>query len=494
MKKLTKLIKLLMVVLILGTVVMPFQACTPRNEILRIYNWGEYMDHDVLRSFEAWYLEKTGERVEVRETTFGSNEEMFRQIANSNADFDIAVPSDYMVSKMHKAGLLLPFDLNVVTNLGDIDEYLMDVIEAVTPNDGGRVYAMPYMWGTVGIMFDASVIRYEYMNHWGWEALFREIPTVTAPTADEPVVALTEYAIENNISVASRIYMKDGFRDSLVAAQLFNNRETLLQLSDGGTNWDSTDFQEYLENIFDTRPTTAQIAQYREIFINQRNLSSFFKHEIDEGKMEMMDGADNPNRGFMGVFWSCDAGYVVTENPNLAYHVPREGGSIYIDAMVIPKYARNTKAANHFLYYINRFDPENAADSAAFRNMSYVGAPAAVAAAIDAFEIGLEDGTADIYGYTLDELFSDEETGELLLVGETNRTVKDMYINTIMFPGRDIRNRVEYMRDWGGETEHELALMWADVLAHVEGCGNASVALGLALLLPAALLVVRRRR
>jgi len=197
----------------------------------------------------------------------------------------------------------------------------------------------------------------------------------------------------------------------------------------------------------------------------------------------MMEGDANPNRGFMGVFWSCDAGHVVTENPNLAYHIPREGGNIYVDAMVIPSTSRNPAAANRFLYYINSFNAENPAASAAFRNMSAVGAPSAVEAAMVAFRSSLlaNDEVANIYGYTMEDLFGDQKVGDR----DTDMYVWEMYVNIIMFPhlyeryidgeyvNQNILNRTQYMRDWGADVENELTLMWNRVQVAPGGCAAA---------------------
>jgi len=532
MKKITKLVTMLAAALIMGAFLLPAYGCTPRREVLRIYNWGYYMNPDVMRSFETWYQSRFGTRIRVRETTFTSNEEMFRQIRDNRSDFDIAVPSDYMVSKMFAADLLQPLDRDIITDevLGRIYQPLLNNTNSVTGTTseslaaGGNIYALPYLWGTMGIMFDSSIIRYEYIDFWGWEALFREIPAERNPAVGPPALTEAGFAAvaANSNFLNDRIYMKNSFRDSMVAAQLYARRNQLLELSDGGNDWSGDDYQALLRQIFHYAPnhenaadidpeirarynitTQNNIGVYDTIFRRQRALDSFFKYEVDVGMIEMMDGLDN--RGFMGIFWSCDAGYVVPFNPDLAYHIPREGSNLYVDAMVIPVHARNPEAANWFLYYLNMFDADNPENSAAWRNMSYVGAPAGVAGAMDAFRDGLEDGTARlmVFGYmgdegmTLDELFSDDD-GLLIVGGSDGLTVKDMFIGSIMFPDQGVVNRTEYMRDWGAAVEVDLALMWADILAYQPGtgCGSGSIAAGLLMLLPAALFVgvMKRRR
>ena len=478
MKKVVgKIVGIVATILIAASVAVAFVGCGTDEE-LRIYNWGYYMCDDVLDSFAEWYENETGRSIRVRQTSFTSNERMLRDI-DQGVSFDIAVPSEYTVSKMLKEELLLPIDRDIVTNLDNIYGRLMDITDAATgrTSDTDNVYAMPYLWGTMGLMFDASMIRYEYIEYWGWSALFRPIPTNSAPTEAEPVVALTSDALSafaaDNRFLHNRIYMKDSVRDSLTAAQFHNRRDRLLTAVEQENTWDVGGAgHNILQEIFVT-PPSANLATYETIFRNQRQMNEFFKFEVDIGMNEMMDNL--ANRGFMGVFWSCDAGYVLTENSNLAYHVPKLGGNVYVDAMVIPSTARNPVAANYFLYYINKFDPANPGASAAFRNMSAVGAPSAVEAAMEAFRDSViaNDGVANIYDEKIKDMFGDKRVGDR----PTDMFVWEMYTNVIMFPhlypGENILDRTSHMRDWGPSVEQELALMWSRVLVATSGCDNA---------------------
>ncbi|MCL2370886.1 MAG: hypothetical protein FWC80_06650 [Firmicutes bacterium] len=484
MKKIKSTITIILAAMMLMMVSLSLTACGGRSRELRIYNWGYYMCPSVLESFEEWYHETTGRRIRVIETTFTSNEEMFADISSSMLDFDIAVPSEYMVSKMFGNGgstnYLLPIydpawgDDNIVTNLDSIYDRLMNVTNAMTPNDGGRIYATPYLWGTMGIMFDSSVIRYEYVEFWGWTALFRDIPTHTVfnpnasyGAADYGPVALTQEAIDNNSNleafVANRIYMKDSFRDSLVAVQGHLNR-TRLRAYAAESGWGvGTPAYNLLRDIYANAPTPARIAEYEAELIRQRNLRSFKQHEVDVGKTNLMHRYES--RGFLGIFWSCD-GYVITENPNIVYHIPIEGSNMYVDAMVIPRFARNERAARYFIYYINKYNAQSPATSAAFRNMTATGAPSGVEQSMIDFRtsLNLDDGVANIFGYTMEDLFEDYRVGDR----PTDMLRRDMYTNVVLFPhlyeGEDILARTQYMRDWGASVEHALALMWSRVL------------------------------
>lgn len=109
---------------------------------LTIYNWGDYIDPDLITQFE----EKTG--IKVIYQTFDSNEAMMTKIAQGGATFDIAVPSDYAISRMKEEGLLLPVDHEKLPNLEHIDPIFMDHLF-----DPGNAYSIPYFWGTVGIIY-----------------------------------------------------------------------------------------------------------------------------------------------------------------------------------------------------------------------------------------------------------------------------------------------------------------------------------------------------
>ena len=70
-----------------------------RKEILKVYNWGDYIDEDLIPEFEAWYEEQTGESVEIIYQTFDINEVMLAKIENGEADFDVVCPSEYIIAR-----------------------------------------------------------------------------------------------------------------------------------------------------------------------------------------------------------------------------------------------------------------------------------------------------------------------------------------------------------------------------------------------------------
>jgi len=462
--------------------------------VLRLYNWGYYIDEDVLTSFAAWHAAQGWGTITVNLTTFTGNEYIYRNVGQFQFDFDVAVPSEYMVSRMHGSDLLIPIRDDVVTALTpQLEEWQM---AQVNPNTADRTYAIPYLWGTMGIMFDSSIIRYEYIEYWGWASLFRPIPTHREATDELGPVALTQFAFDNgyytNRMLRDRIYMKDSVRDSMVAAKIYNVRDRLLGYL--ATN-NTVAHEALIEELFRDAPTDARIEAYRTILTNQRRMREFFKYEVDVGKTEMMEG--RAYRGFLGVFWSADA-YVTAFNPNIIYHIPREGSNVYVNGMVIPRHATNVLGANRFIYYVNTFTPFRASGTAEhnvlpapIRNMAVTGSPSSNRQAMDVFYNGLNDGSLIVFPQYLSDYFdSMEELFDGQRVGDrpTDLTVLQSFVYTTLFPhfryrspelfpgNVDILNRTSYMRDWGPEMTTRLTLMWLDV--QTAGCGAGAIGVG----------------
>ena len=120
-----------------------------REHTLKIYNWADYIDEDLLTEFQQWYEEQTGEPVEIIYQLFDINEVMLSKIEKGHEDFDVVCPSDYIIERMLKADLLLPID----KDFGDTPDYTVNVApfmnEFLTQVDGSGKnavdYTVPYM-------------------------------------------------------------------------------------------------------------------------------------------------------------------------------------------------------------------------------------------------------------------------------------------------------------------------------------------------------------
>lgn len=153
---------------------------------LNVYNWGEYIANGTDGSMDvnAEFTRRTG--IAVNYTTFDSNESLYSKLAGGGADYDIIIPSDYMVSKLLNQGMLAPLDFENIPNYRYIDEEFRD-----PDYDPGGKYSVPYTWGVVGLFYNTDYIKEEIT---GWDALW-------------------------NPEYAGKILMFDNPRDSFAIAQ-----------------------------------------------------------------------------------------------------------------------------------------------------------------------------------------------------------------------------------------------------------------------------------
>lgn len=125
------------------------------SKVLNIYNWGDYIDPDLLKQFEKEYGYK------VNYETFDSNEAMEAKIKQGGTAYDIAIPSEYMIQKMKKEKLLLPLDHSKIHGLENIDSRFLDL-----DFDRDNKYSIPYFWGTLGIVYNDKFVAGEKIKHW----------------------------------------------------------------------------------------------------------------------------------------------------------------------------------------------------------------------------------------------------------------------------------------------------------------------------------------
>ncbi|MGX2944273.1 ABC transporter substrate-binding protein [Enterococcus alishanensis] len=125
------------------------------SKVLNIYNWGDYIDPELLAKFEKEYGYK------VNYETFDSNEAMEAKIKQGGTAYDIAIPSEYMIQKMKKEKLLLRLDHSKIKGLENIDARFLD-----QSFDENNTFSVPYFWGTLGIVYNDKFISGEKIQHW----------------------------------------------------------------------------------------------------------------------------------------------------------------------------------------------------------------------------------------------------------------------------------------------------------------------------------------
>lgn len=154
--------KLIPVVLLLSlALTISFAGCQGGSKnVVNVYNWGEYIDESIFEEFEA----KTG--IKVVYQTYESNEVLYAKLKGGGANYDVIIPSDYMVSRMISEEMLEKLDYSNVPNLSKLDETYLN-----QAYDLNNEYTVPYTWGTVGIIYNPNMIEDEITS---WGALFDE--------------------------------------------------------------------------------------------------------------------------------------------------------------------------------------------------------------------------------------------------------------------------------------------------------------------------------
>ncbi len=143
-----------------------YPTAEPTGVTINVYNWGEYISPGTEGSLDvnAEFTRRTG--IEVNYTTFDSNESLYSKLAGGGANYDIIIPSDYMISKMINEGMLEKLDFENIPNFANIDEQFRD-----PAYDPGCAYSVPYTWGTVGLFYNTDHVHEEVTS---WSILWDE--------------------------------------------------------------------------------------------------------------------------------------------------------------------------------------------------------------------------------------------------------------------------------------------------------------------------------
>ena len=149
-----------------------YNSGEPRERVLKIYNWADYIGEGVLEDFQAYYKEQTGENIRIVYQTFDINEIMLTKIEKGHEDFDVVCPSEYIIERMLKKDLLLPIATVLPHSpdyMNDVSPYIREQIDKLS--QPGRVashYAVCYMWGTAGILCKKALVPDADAESWSW--------------------------------------------------------------------------------------------------------------------------------------------------------------------------------------------------------------------------------------------------------------------------------------------------------------------------------------
>ncbi|MGL5646496.1 MAG: ABC transporter substrate-binding protein [Clostridium sp.] len=265
------------------------------GKVLNIYNWGDYIDPSLITKFEK----ETG--IKVNYNTYDTNETMYAKVKNGSSNYDIVVPSDYMIEKMIKENLLEKIDFSKIPNY----KYIGSQFKHLS-YDPKNKYSVPYMWGTIGIAYNSKYIK-------------------------EPITSWKDLW---NPKYKDQIVMFDSVRDSMAIA-----------LKSLGYSMNTTNPEE--------------IKQASTLLKEQKPL--VLAYFVDEVKDALLSG-----EATIAPVWSGDASYLMSEDPDIKYVIPKEGSNEWFDALAIPKNAPHKEVAEEFINFL--CNPENA-----LTNVEYIG-------------------------------------------------------------------------------------------------------------------------
>lgn len=258
-----------------------------QNLSINVYNWGEYISDgsDGYLDVNGEFTKLTG--IKVNYTTYATNEELYAKLKGGGASYDVIIPSDYMISRMINEGMLLPLNKENIPNAVNIMETFRD-----PEYDPGDKYSVPYTWGTVGIIYDETLVEEEDID---WDILWNE-------------------------DYADRILMFDNPRDAFAIAQ------TRLGISMNSE--DETELEAAAELLKKQKPI----------------VQAYVMDEIFD-KM----GA---GEALLAPYYAGDAVTLMGEYEDLAFVIPESGTNLFFDAACIPTSCRNKEAAEMYINFL----------------------------------------------------------------------------------------------------------------------------------------------
>ena len=282
--------KLIAVALISILALSSLTACGNKSDDsnkLYVYNWGEYIEPEVLEIFEK----ETG--IEVVYDEFETNESMYSKISAGASLYDLVCPSDYMISKMISEELLHPINWDNIPNRKHIGE---EYWSQAAGFDSANTYAVPYTWGTVGILYNSTLVK-EPIDEWAdlWDSYYTD-----------------------------EVLMQDSVRDAFMVA-----------LKKLGHSVNTTD-----------EPT---LKDAKKALTDQKSIVQAYV--VDQVRDKMISG-----EAAIGVIYSGEALYTMSENEDLEYVIPKEGTNLWLDCWVIPKNAKHVANAEKFIDFLCRPD------------------------------------------------------------------------------------------------------------------------------------------
>ncbi len=444
----SKIKKIMVCIFATMIALVPFSAC--KNETgaaggktFRVANWEDYIYIDeesadqrsMIDDFKDYYETKTGETINIEYTTFGTPEDLYNNLKIDANAYDVMSPSDYMIEKMAREGMLkkiqLPDNGEYRTN---VSPYIESIFNGIKWDENGvsvslSDYAAGYMWGTLGLVYNSEKVSDEEMISWD---------------------ALWSGKFDKKFSI------KDSVRDTYFMTLAKVYKEELKALDPA-----SDDYNAKLSEIFN-RTDAETVEKVRKEMTDLKNKS--YGMEVDSGKNDIVTGKID-----VYFAWSGDAVYAMDaaedvedgETPvYLNYSVPEEGSNVWFDGWCVPKGSENADIAVEFIEYLSK--PENA-----IKNMDYIGYVSCIAGD-DVFDRAVEiydeeDGDPVDLSYFFKRAGDEKE-----YIIRSSSTVRQF---AAQYPSEEVIKRCAVMSYFDDEANERINTLWMDIKGG--GCGSA---------------------
>ena len=288
MKKLSKLLSLLTCVVTLAVFTVGCSNKKEYTEEINFFNYGENIDDETIKEFEEKY------NIKVNMETFDEMEAMYQKVKSGAGKYDVILVSDALLPRMIDQKLVQEINKEKIPNISQMDEEYLNL-----EIDPDNKYSVPYMFGTVGLIYNKDVVK-EDVDSWDilWDEKYKD-----------------------------KIFMFDTYRDTIGAA-----------LKKLGYSLNSTD--------------PAEIEEAKQLLLEQRKTVNPI-YGVDNGTTMIPAGETDIN-----MIWSGEGLNLQAEYPNLVYVVPKEGANFWIDSLCIPSNAKNVEGAEKFINFVS--DKESA--------------------------------------------------------------------------------------------------------------------------------------
>ena len=325
---------------------------------INVYNWGEYIsdgaDEGTL-DVNAEFYELTG--IKVNYSTYATNEELYAKLKGGGASYDIIIPSDYMISRMIKEDMLTPLNLE---NIPNYETYIMDNFKNPVYDEENR-YSVPYTWGTVGIIYDSSVIDIP-KEEIDWDILWNE-------------------------DYADQILMFDNPRDAFAIAEIMLG------------------YSLNTENEAELEAAAEKLTEQKKV------VQAYVMDEIFD-KMGAGDALIAP-------YYAGDALGILEENEYLEFVIPKSGTNLFVDAICIPKSAKQKEAAEMYINFLCEPD-------IAYATATYIGYSTPHTAAFERLDDEVKN---DGISYPADEYLAENTEVFNNLSDEANLKMQELWTN-----------------------------------------------------------------